>query len=243
MADGFLGRWSQRKQEVREGKPLAEPVRPSPQPPSPQPSPASGRGSQAGPSSEGQPVIHQEGSLASPPLPPAGEGRGEGAVNVPAPTLEDVQALTPQSDFKPFMARGVDPQVKNAAMKKLFADPHFNVMDRLDIYIDDYSQPDPLPESMLRQMTSAKFLNLFDDEKTEAEKPSVRDNAGPSATPVAQAASPTQDPSDRLADLQHLSEPVPTAGPQTTTQDHAHTDLRLQQDHAAGPEGPGRGAQ
>jgi hypothetical protein len=31
--------------------------------------------------------------------------------------------------------------VKNAAMKKLFADPHFNVMDRLDIYIDDYSSP------------------------------------------------------------------------------------------------------
>jgi hypothetical protein len=39
----------------------------------------------------------------------------------------------------------VAPEVKNAAFKKLFADPHFNVMDGLDIYIDDYSKPDPLP--------------------------------------------------------------------------------------------------
>jgi len=230
MADGFLGRWSQRKQEVREGRPLAEPVRPSPQP-----SPAGGRGSQSGPSrqpfpGEGPQVIHQEGSS---PLPQAGEGRGEGAVNVPAPTLEDVQVLTPQSDFKPFMARDVDPEVKNAAMKKLFADPHFNVMDGLDTYIDDYSKPDPLPLSMMRKMASAQFLKLFDDdEKAEPAEQASRNEAGPTATPVAVTATPPQDPSD----------PAPTAGPQRATQDHAHTDLRLQQDHAAGPEGPGRGA-
>jgi hypothetical protein len=80
-----------------------------------------------------------------------------------------VQQLTPESDYTGFMARGVAPDVKNAAMKKLFTDPHFNVMDRMDVYIDDYSQPDPLPLAMLRQMTSAKTLNLFDDE-TETPK-------------------------------------------------------------------------
>lgn len=237
MADGFLGRWSRRKQEVREGRPLEEPVVPSPQP-----SPTSGRGGDTATSiqpmsSSGLPEESRDGGAHL--LPPAGEGRGEGAVNVPAPTLDDVQALTPQSDFKPFMARDVDPEVKNAAMKKLFADPHYNVMDRLDIYIDDYSKPDPLPESMLRQMVSAKFLNLFDDEKTETDKQAIRDNAGPIATPVAPAATPNQDPRELPAEPR---EPVPTAGPQITTQDHAHTDLRLQQDHAAGPEGPGRGA-
>lgn len=238
MADGFLGRWSRRKQEVREGRSLEEPVRPSPQP-----FPAGGRGGQSEPfgqPGDGQPVILKEGEPVSHPLPPAGEGRGEGAVNVPAPTLEDVQALTPQSDFKPFMARDVDPEVKNAAMKKLFADPHYNVMDGLDIYIDDYSKPDPLPESMLRQMVSAKFLNLFDDEKTEAAKQAVRDNAAPSAPQAAENGTPA--PRDPSADLHAPSETVPTADPQITTQDHDHTDLRLQQDHAAGPEGPGRGA-
>ena len=44
-------------------------------------------------------------------------------------------------------ARDVAPDVKNAAMKKLFADPHFNVMDGMDTYIDDYSKPDPIPPS------------------------------------------------------------------------------------------------
>lgn len=190
-------------------------------------------------SSSGLPEESRDGGAH--PLPPVGEGRGEGAVNVPAPTLEDVKALTSESDFKPFMARNVDPEVKNAAMKKLFADPHYNVMDRLDIYIDDYSKPDPLPQSMLRQMASAKFLNLFDDdEKTEAARQAVRDNAEPSTPPVADAGTP--DPRDPPADLHASSEPVPTAS-QITTQDHAHTDLRLQQDHAPGPEGPGRGAQ
>jgi hypothetical protein len=66
------------------------------------------------------------------------------------------------------MARGVSPEVRNAAMKKLFADPQFNVMDRLDTYIDDYSQPDPLPAAMLRQMASAQFLKLFDDDNEAA---------------------------------------------------------------------------
>ena len=68
------------------------------------------------------------------------------------------------------MGQGVAPEVKNAAMKKLFADPHFNVMDRMDIYIDDYSQPDPLPLAMLRQMNGAKFLNLFEDEDQGKDK-------------------------------------------------------------------------
>jgi hypothetical protein len=217
VADGFLGRWSRRKQEVREGRPPAEPQ-----------APVSARA-----------VLDEPARVPLPAATGQPDSTAPATPDVPLPTLEDVQALTPQSDFKPFMARDVDPEVKNAAMKKLFSDPHYNVMDRLDIYIDDYSKPDPLPESVLRQMVSAKFLNLFDDEKTEADKQAVRDNAGPIATPVAQAATPNQDPRELPAEPR---EPVPTASPQITTQDHAHTDLRLQQDHAPGPEGPGRGA-
>src|SRR5665647_2180572 len=92
------------------------------------------------------------------------------ALRTSAPTLfamnglkseSGVNRLTPDSDFKPFMANNVGAEVRNAAMKKLFADPHFNVMDGLDIYIGDYSQPDPISPSMLRQMAGAKFLNLF----------------------------------------------------------------------------------
>src|SRR5687768_11051034 len=60
----------------------------------------------------------------------------------PAPetlTSDDAARLTGDSDFTPFMARGVDESVKRLALKKLFAEPHFNVMDGLDIYVGDYN--------------------------------------------------------------------------------------------------------
>ena len=65
--------------------------------------------------------------------------------NSPPPTLDDVAQLTADSDYSRFVRSDVDDGVKRAAMKKLFADPHFNVMDGLDVYIDDYNKPDPLP--------------------------------------------------------------------------------------------------
>ncbi|WP_309246525.1 DUF3306 domain-containing protein [Ramlibacter montanisoli] len=77
---------------------------------------------------------------------PRGEGGGEGRSEPPPlPTLADTESLTKDSDFTRFVQPGVSPEVKNAAMKKLFADPHFNVMDGLDTYIDDYGKPDPIP--------------------------------------------------------------------------------------------------
>ncbi len=75
----------------------------------------------------------------------------------PAPEpLPPVESLTPESDFSPFMREGVDPEVRRGAVKKLFADPRFNVMDGLDVYIDDYSKPDPLPEGWLEKMTQVR---------------------------------------------------------------------------------------
>jgi hypothetical protein len=89
--------------------------------------------------------------------------------------------------------------VKNAALKKLFADPQFNVMDGLDTYIDDYGKPDPLPERMLRQMVQARFLGLFATKKKHSrgerrgpdEDADLRlqpdDAAGPARAPLRQA--------------------------------------------------------
>jgi hypothetical protein len=135
---GFLSRWSQRKADVREGRAVDEPAAFA--------TPA------ASTSATSSTVVS-----ASPPVSASTDAPA------PLPTLDDVQQLTPESNFAAFMSRKVAPEVKNAAMKKLFSDPHFNVMDGLDIYIDDYSQPDPLPAGMLQQMTSIDGLNLFDD--------------------------------------------------------------------------------
>ena len=83
--------------------------------------------------------------------------------------LPSLDSLTPQSDFSPFMAGNVDVQLRNQAMKKLFTDPHYNVMDGLDIYIDDYSVEIPLSIDVIRQMNISKTLGLFDDEEKSAE--------------------------------------------------------------------------
>jgi len=201
---GFLSRWSRRKVDVREGRALDEPPAAAPH------SPAALT-----------PSTPAAASSAGAATPPTEAANGTSAVPPkPGPTLAEVEQLTPESDFTGFMARGVAPEVKNAAMKKLFADPHFNVMDRLDIYIDDYGLPDPLPLAMLRQMTSAKTLNLFDDEPQEAADPTQGDKPDPAPLKVV-AQSDT-------ADIH--------SNPELHTHDHA--DLRLQPDPTARSEGP-----
>lgn len=197
MNDGFLGRWSQRKLAVQQGKPVdTEPV----------------------------PVALEESVEALPP--PAPAAPSVAAPDAPAeaqapppPTLDDVTGLTPASDFRRFAARDVAPEVKNAAMKKLFTDPRFNVMDGLDVYTGDYSQADPLPEAMLRQLASAGFLRLFEEPPAE---PAREVAYNPGAETMAHSQTPSTG----------ACEPP----------DHADPHLQLQPDHAAPGEDPGAGA-
>lgn len=180
-ADGFLSRWSRRKALAREGQVLPEPPAPAPRP---------------APVAVAQPIVPAE------PAPSA-------VAEAPAPpplTLADTEQLTPQSDFTQFVAQGVSPEVKNAALKKLFTDPHFNVMDGLDTYIEDYGRPDPLPASALRQMAQARFLGLFQDEE-DAPPPT---DARPA---TAHLAPPDEDPDLRLQPDDAAGPAGPAPGP------------------------------
>ena len=187
-ADGFLSRWARRKAQARTGEAVA-----------PEPVPAAAAPVAA-------PILPAaEVATLEPPLPevaPAAE---------PLPTMADVAQLTCESDYSRFVSAGVDEDVKRAAMKKLFSDPHFNVMDGLDTYIDDYGKPDPIPLAMLRQMNQSKFLRLFEDDDEDDTKKSPE-----------------------------LLAAAPVTEPKTTPDDDS--DLRLQQDHAAGRPGPEQGA-
>jgi Protein of unknown function (DUF3306) len=216
---GFLSRWSRRKAQAREGEPpLPEPTAAAPEPAA-QVKPAA---RSAADSLSGHDLAH--GQLARPvqavqPGPSVNDKGDEAAGPAspeapPPPTLAEAAALDSQADFTRFVARGVAPEVKNAALKKLFADPHFNVMDGLDTYIDDYGKPDPLPASMLRKMAQARFLGLFTD-----------DDEAPASTPAITAAASS-------------TGPVASPAPPTATAPHEDPDLRLQPDHAAGREDP-----
>ncbi len=227
-ASGFLGRWAQRKTDALQGKPLDEPAR-----------------------ATAPPWVADGAGAKAPAAVPAASGPAPAdAAEQPEKkllSLDDVKLLTKDSDFKPFMASDVGPQVRNAAMKKLFADPHFNVMDGLDIYIDDYSKSDPIPESMLRQMVGAKFLKLFDDEDDGVK-------AAPASSPRESANEPMEETVAQSGDNRHPASPPSihseqSSQPESLTdsgasqENHAHTDLRLQPDHAASAPDAGRGTQ
>ena len=208
---GFLGRWSRRKAEVRQGRPVAEPAPAGP---------IQNASASSGPAVASSVAAH---SNANPNPSQARDAlHATPAPQAPAPTLADVDQLTAESDFSSFVKREVTPDVKNAAMKKLFTDPHFNVMDGLDIYIDDYGIADPLPAGMLREMVGSQFLNLFDDEEAKKkQKSDVSDNRGVVPPEVVAQSDP--------------AESEPNLEPPT----HDHADLRLQPDPTPRPEGPG----
>lgn len=240
MADepgGFLGRWARRKNDALQGRPLQEPTAELPAAPV-----------------LAEAALPTVGPLADPATPPAPAAE-PGQAPTPALSLDDVQQLTKDSDFKPFMAGNVGPGVRNAAMKKLFTDPHFNVMDGLDIYIDDYSISEPIPESMLRQMAGAKFLKLFEDDSENEQGAREGAESGPAGTSTSRenANVPADKSVAHSLDQPQADEPCTTslsnpldcrqpgsledADARTQDQDHDHTDLRLQPDDAAsGPQ-------
>jgi len=191
--DGFLSRWSRRKTQVARG----EVTPPEPAPPVPPSIP-----------------LERAQSTAAEQALPAAALQPE-----PPPTMDDVAALTPESDYARFLAPQVDEPVKRAAMKKLFTDPRFNVMDGLDTYIDDYSKPDPIPPSMLRSMVQSQMLGLFDDE--EEKKEPAQPKASPDGAPAPAVPQSAIDP--------------PAVPPDEDP------DLRLQQDDAAGRGGSREG--
>jgi len=100
----------------------------------------------------------------------------------PAPELPSLDNLTSESDFRAFMDSRVDAGLRRAALKKLFTDPRFNVIDQLDIYIDDYTKSDPIPEEMLKALEYAK-RNLFGGEhnKDVAQAPPAAEPSAPGA--------------------------------------------------------------
>ncbi|MGH8723172.1 MAG: DUF3306 domain-containing protein, partial [Burkholderiales bacterium] len=77
-----------------------------------------------------------------------------------------------------FMHAKVDESVKRAALKKLFSDPRFNVMDGLDTYIDDYTRNEGVSEEMLKTLEHAKST-LFGPQPAKDDKPEPKPQAEP----------------------------------------------------------------
>ena len=107
--------------------------------------------------------------------PRASPRRGKERCAAASPTLADTEALTLESDFKPFLAaqrraRGQERRLQEAVRRSAFQrdGPAGHLHRRL-------LQTLAAARELLRQMASAKFLNLFDDETQDtARNPSGR---------------------------------------------------------------------
>ena len=100
------------------------------------------------------------------PMPP-GAAAAAAAGDAPAPVagaLPPIGTLTFDSDFTAFLQPKVDEALKRNALRTQFRDPRFNVMDGLDVYIDDYSVPDPISAEMVRALVQAR--DIFDPPQT-----------------------------------------------------------------------------
>jgi hypothetical protein len=226
--ENFFSRWSQRKVQLARGGEAAVPAE--------APAPVQVPVQVKVPAQPALQPVGQSGTHAKTPGEPQAETQA--APPPPPPTLEEARSLTPASDFRRFVGRDVDPEVKNAALKNLFSDPQFNVMDGLDIYIDDYGKPDPLPPGMLQRMAQSVFLGLVQPQAAAPESALAAEDAAPHP-PAAQAA---PEPAAELT-----SEPAATAPLHSTLPDpldlpsDEDPDLRLQRHHEAGRPGAGEG--
>ena len=159
--DNFLSRWSRRKHESKAAEKLDPGLRREDTTVTPSQAAAVTPAQAAGATpAQAAAVTPQAGAQSTDPVP-----------------LPPIESLTAESDFTPFMQPGVDASVKRLALKKLFEDPRFNVMDGLDVYIDDYTKTTPIPESLFEKMVQLERLGAFREEPVAPSEASEKDSA------------------------------------------------------------------
>ncbi len=154
--EGFLSRWARLKRGSRDEPRAADDGAPAngiaPNAPD----------AEAASAGAAEPQAAAEARAVPEPAQRSGETHPVASDSAVAPALAPIESLTPASDFKPFMQAGIDAATRNAALKRLFADPQFNVMDGLDVYIDDYGKTEPIPSQMLGQLLDEHATKLAD---------------------------------------------------------------------------------
>lgn len=155
------------------------------------------------------------GPLATPVAGAASDARSNLAVPATsaaapaAPPLPPVESLTVDSDFTAFFQPKVDESLKRLALKKLFADPRFNVMDGLDVYIDDYSRSIPIPPEVLEQLVSLRLI--MNPPAAPGERPPDA-GAEAKAAPDSPSAAPEPAPEAAIADATSATESAQWVG-------------------------------
>jgi hypothetical protein len=184
MADeGFLHRWSRRKAEARTTLEAPEPAQ------------------------DGAPERAQVPPPAAPQVPAGSTGAraaedAEGAIDLEA--LPDVETLTYDSDFTPFMRKGVPPELRKRALQRLWrSNPTLANLDGLVEYGGDYTKIGTTKQVVRTAYQVGRGM-LERIEKAAGEPappgaPLTADTGQPATTPEPAAADAAASGPDRIA--------------------------------------------
>jgi hypothetical protein len=126
----------------------------------------------------------------------------------PPPELPALDKLTFESDYRAFFHPKIDEDVRRAALKKLFSDQRFNVMDGLDTYIDDYSKTEPIPPAMLAGLRQAQNILAWakEDKEQVAKEQALKEARAQSLEPPPEQSAPG---TELQAGAQDVASPPP----------------------------------
>ena len=114
--------------------------------------------------------------------------------------MPPIESLDADSDYAQFLSPGVSEQLRRAALRKLFHQPRYNVMDGLDTYIADLRSFTPLGDTITADMRHQM------ERLAEAARDALEQQADVAATkgkdPVASATVATGEQSAQRATLE-----------------------------------------
>jgi hypothetical protein len=168
----FLSRWARLKKESRERPPGQDAVAP------PGPAEEAPRAAEADAAPDG----------AAAPVEDASQD-----VEPAVPELPSLDSLTEESDFAPFMHSSVDPALRRSALRKMFRNPKYAIVDPLDPYRADYGAFTALGDTITSDMKfhAERLLRAELEKAAEAaERAGTAAAEDPAAAPVEGAEEP-----------------------------------------------------
>jgi hypothetical protein len=197
LSEGFLSRWSRRKQALARGEEVVEP------PPAPGPVPPPASVAEAAP----DPPALAEAAPVTPPEPEP---------ELDLSSLPDIETLDAATDIRAFFQKGVPEALRNAALRKAYAtDPVISsYMGPLD-YAWDFNTPGGLPYGFASELgeVGEKLRQLIAQAvgepplQEEADSPEVLPDESAPSTPLLAEVTPPGEGGREVGDEAELSPP------------------------------------
>ena len=94
--------------------------------------------------------------------------------------MPDIETLDEHSDFSGFMSSGVSEGLRRMALKKLFMGASYNIRDGLDEYDGDYTKFEKMPKDMIttdmKHMAKVEARKKLEKEQEEARQKMLAEN-------------------------------------------------------------------